>query len=134
MPRYRVTLAYNARAYRRAEFEAADDDDARNKALALDEWEPLDPDDNDFDEADVADRVLMLDEVNEDGSSQRDIEDEIRVSAEMPYGGAARRLVRGLAAQSLPRDAGPAAERLRNLIQQARALCGMTDEEVRCNG
>lgn len=132
MPHYRATLAHNVRAYRHARFEAASDEEAIAKALTLNEWDQLDTDDNDFDDADVGDQIIMLDQV--DATTQligvRTVEDEIGIPNQMPYGRGARDLVQALAVQRLPLDTGETADRLRAFIERARELCGLNDRDA----
>ena len=74
--KYRATLGYNVRTYRHAVFEATNDQEAEIMAASLNEWDPIDEYDNDFEESHIADSVIMLDEIFEDGSI-RDVSDEI---------------------------------------------------------
>lgn len=133
MPTYRATLAYNARAYRVAEFEAADDGAARAHALAIEEicWPELNYDSNDFDDASCRDAVVMLDELmldeTDEGRCIRTIEDDMPLRDEMPYGSQSQVLVRKMASLTIDIDM-PAAGRaavLVALIREARKLCGI---------
>ena len=116
--RYRATLAYNARAYRAAFFDAESDEEARQKALTIQDWPALDCDANEFAEADCTDPIIAIDIYN-GYSYSKTIEDEMRIPSGHPYSRDMRQFVNMVAALDLNQQHDITA-----LIAMAKAVMG----------
>jgi hypothetical protein len=123
MPRYRAHRFINERSATHFDFEAENDETARNILLGGADlaWSP----DADAIDPGVTDEVHGLDRICEDGSFLM-IEEEIPLPGEKPYSREARNFTAKVAA--LPLDAHPLQDvtTLHELILEARTLCGDT--------
>ncbi len=123
MPDYRATRFINTREADTYDFTAENDQAARETLLLGDnlEWSG----DADLVDCDVPDEVLALDRRNEDGSYET-VEDEIELPGERPYGQPSRDFVLKAAALGEEGAYDDAIETLEKLIDEARALCNLS--------
>ncbi len=123
MPEYRATRFINTREADTYRFIAESDQAALETLLPGGniEWSG----DADLIECDVPDEVLALDRRNEDGSYET-VEDEIELPGQMPYGQSSRQFVLNVAALGEEGAYDDAIETLQRLIEEARALCNLS--------
>jgi hypothetical protein len=124
MPEYRATRFINTREADTYDFTAENDEAARETLLLSHnlDWSG----DADLVDCDVPDEVLALDRRKDDGSYET-VDDEIELPGQRPYGQPSRQFVLNVAALGEEGAYDDATESLQKLIEEARALCNVSE-------